>query len=85
MPEKPSNSKPSTYTLGKTISLVTEFGLIIAVPLVVFAFLGKWVDAKTHQHNTFVLLGMFVALVSSVSLITRRINSIRKELASKNE
>lgn len=66
-----------------TIRLAVEFGLIIAVPLLLFASFGGWLDAKTGHQNVFVLVGILLALVCSVTVLSKRINRIRKELMRK--
>ena len=59
--------------------LATEFAFLIAVPLIGFLLLGKWLDAKYHQ-KFFVFIGLFLALATSSIAIGKRINRIRRDL-----
>ena len=77
---KPNQSKPSAFTLARTMQLAVEFGFVMAIPVVAFGLGGKWLDSHTHHYNFFVLFGILFALVCSVALLTKRINGIRKEL-----
>ncbi len=56
-----------------------EFAFLIAVPLVAFLFLGKWLDAKFNRHF-FVIIGIFVGLTVSCFAIYKRINELKKML-----
>jgi len=56
-----------------------EFGLLIALPLIVFVYLGKWLDARYHT-KFLVLIGLFLALTISIVGIAKRIKEIRKRL-----
>ncbi len=75
--------KHTNVSLALTVQLVVEFGFVIAIPLVVFGLAGKWLDAKTQHHNLFVLLGILLALILSVTILVKRINGIRKSLMHK--
>lgn len=76
-------SQANQVTLGRTVALATEFGFVIAVPLVVFSLIGKWLDTRTHHHKFFVLFGILFALIYSTTILAKRINTIRKELIRK--
>ncbi len=88
-PEKLANPAPrnekdqkqrSLYL--KTFSLAVEFGFIIALPLLVFAYLGKWLDAKYH-NKLFLLGAILLALTSSITWLYRRVKEILKDLRNK--
>ncbi len=63
----------------QALNIGLEFGFIIALPLVAFVLLGKYFDRQYHHHY-FVIIGIFLALASSITFIYRRINNIRQQL-----
>lgn len=62
------------------IGFATEFGFVIALPVVVFGLGGRWLDGRTHHEHLYTLLGILLALITSTIFLGRRINQIRKEL-----
>lgn len=73
--------KPYTFTMQRMVGFATEFGFIIALPVVVFGLGGRWVDGRTHHENFFTILGILLALTMSTVFLGRRINHIRLSLA----
>jgi hypothetical protein len=85
-PEKqPLTSEPQKLAPNKDVirmmvfEMATEFGFLIAVPLIGFIYLGKWLDAR-YNHKFFVIIGIFVALAVSTTAIGKRINKFRKKI-----
>lgn len=72
--------KPYAFTMQRMISFATEFGFIIALPVVAFGLGGRWLDGHTHHEHLYTLLGILLALITSTIFLGRRINQIRKEL-----
>jgi hypothetical protein len=73
--EKPNKDLVNKWGL---ISLATEFGFIIALPLVAFALAGKWLD---HKFNTFPFItlgGIVLAITSTTIWMTKRIKQYIK-------
>ncbi len=72
--------KPETSKQRKAAMLLieagTEFAVIIALPLVGFILLGKWLDAK-YQHHFFVVIGILAALALSSYMIYKKIKQIK--------
>ena len=63
----------------KTMNLAFEFGFIIALPLLAFAYAGRALDR--HYHTNFLaLVGIFIALTTSSIWFYRRIKEIREEM-----
>ncbi len=73
----PEDKRRSIYL--KTMNLAFEFGFIIALPLVAFAFAGKWLD-RHYNTNFFALIGIALALTTSSIWFYRRIKEIRNDL-----
>ena len=63
----------------KATQIALEFGFIVAVPLVVFGFIGKYLDSRMHTKY-WVLIGILLALGSTILWIYKRIKEIRNEL-----
>lgn len=64
---------------GEAIGLAWGLGYRIAVPIVVFGLLGRFLDAKLGTSFIFLLTGIFFALGTSVYLIYRQLKEILKE------
>ena len=60
-----------------------EFAIMIALPLIIFIYAGKWLDARQHTKY-WVIVGILTALALSTFSIAKKINSIRV-LMNKNE
>jgi uncharacterized membrane protein len=56
-----------------------EFALIIAIPLILLIYAGKWADSKLRTHF-FVVIGILLAISCSSYLIYKKIKEIRKLL-----
>ncbi len=77
-PESEGNKK-SLYM--KTFSFALEFGFIIALPLLAFVYLGKYLDGRYHTNNKiFLYSGIILALVTTCLLFVRRIKDIMKDM-----
>jgi hypothetical protein len=60
------------------VNLAMELGFIIALPLVVLALGGKWLDTKTHTTPWFTILGIIIAIATTSIWLTRRIKELIK-------
>ena len=59
--------------------LAGEMGFIIALPLVAFAFLGKYLDEKYGTEPFITLIGILIAIVSTTIWLSRRIKELIKK------
>ncbi len=75
-PESKSKKSAAYYLLAE---MGIEFALILALPLLAFIFLGKWLDAKTNKHF-FVIIGILLGLTISWYMIYRKINDLKNML-----
>ena len=65
----------------KTFSFAVEFGFITTLPLVAFAYLGKFLDGHYHTNNKiFLYAGILLALLTTCLLFLRRIRDIMKDM-----
>jgi len=61
-------------------SLAWELGYSIALPLVIFALLGRWLDKKLATSPWLFLLGIILAVaISSFLVYKKTIEIIRRE------
>ncbi len=73
--QKPNNDLMKKWGM---VNLATEFGFIIALPLVVFALLGKWLDGKWGTFPWLTLAGIVLAITSTTIWMTKRLKSYIK-------
>lgn len=66
-------------SLGEALGLAWGLGYRIAVPIVIFGLLGRFLDAKLGTSFIFLLVGIFFALGTSTYLIYRELKRILKE------
>jgi len=81
METQPQNPQKPIKPIDRAalIGLSFELGYIIAIPLVVFALLGKWGD--THWHHSFpwmTLTGIVLAIVATTLWLTKRLKTYNK-------
>ena len=60
----------------RLIDFGLEFAVYIALPLIIFIYLGKWADAKLHT-KFLVIIGILLALASSSYLVYKKIKAIK--------
>lgn len=80
--QKVTSGNPTTASqkVFKAVSLygvAIDFALIIAIPLIVLAILGKYLD---NRYNTkfFILIGLFIAIIVSVIGIKNQIKKLQE-------
>lgn len=60
------------------INLASELGFIIALPLVVFALAGKWLDGKYDTFPLLTLAGIVLAITSTTLWMIKRLKAYIK-------
>ena len=73
--EKPNKE----FAKRQLISIAFQLGFIIAIPVVLFGFVGKWLDARTGTYPLLTLIGIFAAIVSTSVWIYRKFRSYFKQ------
>ncbi len=59
------------------LSLAWELGYLIAIPLIIFALLGRWLDKIYHSSPLFLLIGVvFAFIITSVFIYQKTISLI---------
>lgn len=67
-PEKPKKD----LSKSELASIAFQLGFIIAIPVVVFGFAGKWLDRKAGTYPLLTLIGIFAAILSTSVWIYRK-------------
>jgi hypothetical protein len=73
MQETNDKSNKELFNKWSLVSLAVEFGFIIALPLVFFALVGKWLDHKYGTSPWLTLSGIVLAIASTTIWMTKRI------------
>ncbi len=61
------------------VNLAFELGFVIALPVVAFGFLGKWLDAKVGNETPwFTLFGIVLAITSTTFWLAKRLKQYIK-------
>ena len=71
MDEKPNKTSDREYYMF-ALRIVGDFGASIAIPVVVLALLGKFLDQKYHHAPWFMVGGFVLAAFTSGKLIYRK-------------
>jgi len=72
-----NNQAPQKVNL---LAIGTEFGVMIAVPILVFGGIGFYLDSKFGTTPVFILVGVGLSILSSSLLLYKRIKEIFLEL-----
>ena len=65
------------YLLG--LKIAGDFGATIAIPVVVFVLIGKWLDARAATAPRYMILGFIVAALMSANIIYRKAKRYGKQ------
>lgn len=74
---KPNPKAPSAWT---ALSLVWDIGFAVAIPTVLCALGGRWLDGHFGTSPLFLIIGLFAALAVSGALVIRKGNRYVKQL-----
>ncbi|MFA5133643.1 MAG: AtpZ/AtpI family protein [Patescibacteria group bacterium] len=70
----------------QALSLLGQLGYVIAIPLVILALTGRFLDKKFHTSPWLLIIGMFLALVISTFWVYKKTAEIMKDATeNKNE
>lgn len=68
----------------RTLGLAWEMGYAIAGPLVVLAFLGRFLDKKYETSPIALLSGIFLAMIISGAVVLKKTKKILEEAEKNN-
>lgn len=54
------------------LKIMGDFGIAIAVPVVILVLLGQWLDEKYNFSPLFTILGFALAILASVRIIYKK-------------
>ncbi|HEX3099578.1 MAG TPA: AtpZ/AtpI family protein [Patescibacteria group bacterium] len=74
----PKSEKSKQITMVKSLSFAIQFGFMIVIPLLVFAFVGKWLSARYHTQIYF-YGGLILAILTSTVWFYQKINALYKD------
>lgn len=69
-----------TFSQLKALGLVWDLLLGIAIPTVSFALLGRFLDQRWHTSPWLTMIGLALALVVTMVIVTRKGREIQKDL-----
>lgn len=73
------DKKPTQSQVWPTLSVVFDLGFRIAIPLVFFALLGRWLDKQFETGPWLFLSGiLFSIIITSVMLVYAFKNILKK-------
>jgi ATP synthase protein I len=58
--------RPSSLSLMEAVGVLSGMGFVIAVPIVVFAIVGHYLDGVIHTQPFLLLLGLLLGLVTGI-------------------
>jgi len=70
----------STDGQWSVFSLVMELGYTIAIPIVLFALGGRFLDKKLDSSPWFLLIGIFISILLTSWLVYRKMIKIINEV-----
>lgn len=79
-PQRKADSTGSRQALWQALNLAWELGYSIAVPLVIFALVGRWLDGRLHTSPWLFLSGVVLAIISTSLLLIRKFTRILRDL-----
>ena len=72
-PKPPNASKK--FDKSAMVSIAFQLGFIIAIPILVFGFFGKWLDQKANTDPLLTLIGILTAIIFTSIWIYRKFKS----------
>jgi len=79
LPDNQQKEQKKRLTSLKALSIATEFGFIIVIPLLAFGYVGKWLDHRYNQHF-FIFLGIVLAIITSGVWFIKIIKDLMKDM-----
>ncbi len=66
--------------MWRALTLASELGYMIALPLVVFALVGRVIDQRLGTSPFALIAGLILALVATTFWIVKKINELKNNL-----
>ena len=65
------NRQRPSPSVVQSLAIASQFGITLAVSVVLGFFVGQWLDARANTQILFTLIGVFVGLVAAVTSTVR--------------
>lgn len=78
MDEKPTKTSDRQYYLF-ALRIASDFGATIAVPVITFVLVGRWMDKKYDKRVLFTIMGFVLAALISGRIIYKKSKRYGKE------
>lgn len=82
--DKVSNTERQGNALRDALNLAWELGYRIALPIVFFAFIGRYLDKKFETSFLFLIISIFVSAGVSGVLVYFKVKRILSEVNQQN-
>lgn len=82
--KKPRDDNERRYAL-LALRVMGEFGAIIAVPVVVFALAGRWLDQRYGTQPLFIIVGFALAAALTSFAIVKKARAFEREYRALNK
>lgn len=76
----PDRRDGGQMTIWESLAFVWEILIAVAVPAIVFALGGRWLDARLGVFPAFTLIGLALALALTAIIVTRRATRLAERL-----
>lgn len=77
----PTSNKKAVFL---ALSYAWEFGYTVAVPVLVFTLIGRWLDRVLHTSPWLLLTGLLLSIIATSFLVVRKALRIFKEAERDN-
>lgn len=77
------NTDAAYYRLA--LKIFADFSGSIAIPAVLAALAGKWLDAKWHSTPKFMILFLLLAFLSTAWMMVKKANLYQKQYDALNK
>jgi F0F1-type ATP synthase assembly protein I len=71
---------PPRKPFWEALKLAWDLGYIIAIPLIGFALLGRWLDRKFDTSPWLLLAGMALAMIISTVALVQKFTKLIKDI-----
>jgi F0F1-type ATP synthase assembly protein I len=77
-----ANRKGSTITTIQALAVASQFGITLAVSVVLGIFVGQWLDDRLHTGIIFTLIGVLLGLVGAATNTVRLYRALLRKSES---
>lgn len=82
--DRPKKTTDREYYLF-ALKIIGDFGASLAVPVVILALVGQYLDEKYHRSPLFTILGFILAAAASAKIIYKKAKRYGAEYQKMNQ